>query len=119
MSPTFLEGVPKLLAIFFPPFSRELDFLSSDILGSLHSFLHVFNHLTTSLAALLWDLTDPSVPCDDRGSGISGGTSSLRPRKFTPCLLFYLSHDVEGLDSLISFSPTGFLVHPYFFVLCE
>ena len=64
--------------------------------------------MTAHMAALLWDLACPSVPCDDRDSENFGGTASLCPGESSPCLLFSSSHDGEGLDSMPPLSTAGF-----------
>ena len=70
--------------------------------------------MTARLLALLWSLSCPSVPFDKRSSEISGGTTLLHPKKSAPSLIFSFSPDGEGLNGIISLSPTGFLVYLYF-----
>ena len=53
-------------------------------------------YLTAHLEVLFWgDLACPSVPRDDRGSKISGGTASLHPGGSAPCLLCFIMDKVS------------------------
>ena len=83
--------------------------IPSDFLGGIRSCLRVFGRLTARLEAFFFgDLACPSVPFDDRGPEIFGGTDSLRPEKFPFCLLSFTSHEGESLDRLFTLSLTGF-----------
>ena len=81
MSPTLLEGVTKLPVDF--PNCLQAIWLVCTVWSPQESpvLSPGFDHLTAFLAALLWDPACNSVPCDDRGSEILGGTASLRPGK--------------------------------------
>ena len=69
---------PRKLALSVP----------SDLLGGSPLLLLAPDHLTARLAVLFLEALDcPSVPCDDRGSELVGGTNSLFPGESTPVLL--------------------------------
>ena len=63
-----------------------------------------FDNLIVLIVELfLCSLSCPSVPCVDRGSDSFGVTALLFPGKSAPCLLFFSSHNGEGLDRLSPF----------------
>ena len=71
----FLMGAPKLsdnsLSLSLSVWSDDI-FLLPDLLDDLFSCNRVVNNLNACLVALLWYISCPSFPCDDRGSEVLG-----------------------------------------------
>ena len=110
LSPEIPRGGSKVASKFSSIFPAQSGlFVLYNLLGGLCSCPWVFNHLTARIEALLWAIDCPSFTCDDRGSGIFGGTDFLRTGKSVPCLLFLSYHDSEGINVLIPFFPILFV----------
>ena len=78
--------------------------LPSNLLGGSSLLLPLSDHLTACLVELfLGALACFSVPCDNRGSKMFGGTALLHLGELTPCLLFSLFNYWEGLDVMLPF----------------
>ena len=75
---------------FFTIFSLQAGaFVPSDLLGGLRSCPHIFDRLDAFLAALLWDLSCPSVLYDDSVSKVFGGILRPVPGNLLPAFFFH------------------------------